>query len=325
VDNFRGLRCSHGILTAMPPLTTLDTRSPFTRARALAAGITDAMLRGPAFRRLFRGVHIRSDVVLWPTVYAEAALLLHPASAFVSHHSAAEAYRLPVPDQHETHISVIDKADRRRRDGIRHHLASPDSDVSVHNGLRVSGPTQLFVEMGRWLNLVDLVVLGDAMVKRRLVSLAALREACDNSQIRGASAAARAAAYVREGVDSPMESRLRMLLVLAGLPEPEIDVRFLRRDGSVMLRLDLAYRDHKVGVEYDGRQHRDDLDQWDRDLDRGDWFEQAGWTVVKVVARGIYRRPDQTIERVRRALAARGADLPRLLSDEWRGYFPVKP
>jgi very-short-patch-repair endonuclease len=273
VDNFCGPCTPRGILAAMP-LTTLDTRSPFTRAQAIAAGITDAMLRGPGYRRLFRGVHIRSDVTLWPTVYAEAALLLHPATAFVSHHSGAEAYRLPVPDQHETHISVLEKADRRRRDGIRHHLAAADAAVTVHNGLRVSAPAQLFVEMGRWLNLVDLVVLGDAMVRRGLVSLDGLRARCD---------------------------------------------------GSVMLRLDLAYRAHKIGVEYDGRQHRDDLDQWDRDLDRGDWFDEAGWKVVKVVSRGVYRRPDQTIERVRRALAERGAHLPRVLSDEWRAYFPVKP
>jgi very-short-patch-repair endonuclease len=313
-----------GILAAMPR-TTLDTRSPFTRAQAVAAGVTDAMLRGPAYRRLFHGVHISSDVTLWPTVYAEAALLLHPATAFVSHHSAAESYRLPVPDQHETHVSVFRKADRRRRDGIRHHLAAADAAVTVHNGMRVSAPAQLFVEMGRWLNLVDLVVLGDAMVRRGLVSLDGLRATCAASTIRGAAEASRAAAYVREGVDSPMESRLRMLLVLAGLPEPEVDLRFLRRDGSVMLRLDLAYRVHRIGVEYDGRQHRDDLDQWDRDLDRGDWFDREGWKLVKVVARGIYRRPDQTIERVRRALAERGADLPRALSDEWRAYFPVKP
>jgi very-short-patch-repair endonuclease len=324
VDNFCGSCAPRGILAAMP-IATLDTRSPFTRAQAVAAGITDAMLRGQGYRRLFRGVHIRSDVTLWPTVYAEAALLLHPATAFVSHHSAAEAYRLPVPDQHETHISVLEKADRRRRDGIRHHIAAADAEVTVHNGLRVSAPAQLFVEMGRWLNLVDLVVLGDAMVRRGLVSSDGLRATCATSTARGATKAARAAAYVRDGVDSPMESRLRMLLVLAGLPEPEVDLRFLRRDGSVMLRLDLAYRAHKIGVEYDGRQHRDDLDQWDRDLDRGDWFDEAGWKVVKVVSRGVYRRPDQTIERVRRALAERGVPLSRVLSDEWRAYFPVKP
>lgn len=32
------------------------------------------MLRGPGFRRLFTGVHIRSDVTVWPTTYIEAAL-----------------------------------------------------------------------------------------------------------------------------------------------------------------------------------------------------------------------------------------------------------
>ena len=99
MDNFCGQTPVVAILTAMPP-TSFDSRRPFTRAAGRAAGITDAMLRGPRFRSLFRNVHIRSDVVVRPTLYIEAALLLHPVTAFASHHSAATLYGLPVPDQH---------------------------------------------------------------------------------------------------------------------------------------------------------------------------------------------------------------------------------
>lgn len=168
-------------------------------------------------------------------------------------------------------------------------------------------------------------MLGDAMVKRGLVTPGELRDAAVSWTGRGADLARRAAGYVRKGVDSPMESRLRMLIVLAGLPEPEVNVVVRRADGSVNLRFDLCYRALRLVVEYDGRQHRDDLDQWDRDLDRGDWFDDGSWRVVKVVARGIYRRPDETIRRVHKALSARRCpDVPRVLSDEWRAYFPVR-
>lgn len=303
-----------------------DPRAPFTRAAARSAGITDAQLRGPGFRRLFTGVHIRSDVRVWPTTYIEAALLLHPPPAFASHHSAATVYDLPVPDDPEVHVSVFDRSDRRRREGIRPHVALADAAVTSHRGFRVSTPLQLFLEMACVLNLVDLVVLGDAMAKRRLVTLDGLRRAAAAWSGRGGERARRAAGLVRERVDSPMESRLRMLIVLAGLPEPVVNLTLRRTDGSVLMRLDLSYPDLRIVIEYDGQQHVLDPDQVDTDLGRDDWFGDERWRVVKVVARGIFRRPDLTVARVQKALAARNAPgLPRQLSDEWRAYFPVKP
>ena len=75
-------------------------------------------------------------------------------------------------------------------------------------------------------------------------------------------------------------------------------------------------------VEYDGRQHRDDLDRWDADLSRRDWLDAEGWILVTVVARGLYRRPDQTLARVAAALTRAGVAVPRR-SEEWRAWFPV--
>lgn len=81
-----------------------------------------------------------------------------------------------------------------------------------------------------------------------------------------------------------------------------------------------------LATEYDGQQHRADLKQWDSDIGRGDWLERNGWRVLPVISKGIYRRPDQTVERVFTALQQCGyPKLPRALSDEWRLHFPVRP
>ena len=90
-----------------------------------------------------------------------------------------------------------------------------------------------------------------------------------------------------------METRLRMLIVLAGLPEPTIDHRILDRDGRVLYRFDLSYAELRIVVEYDGRQHRADLDQWDHDTDRQDWFDAHGWLHVAVFSRRHLPRPRQ--------------------------------
>ncbi len=302
----------------------LDTRWPFTRAQATAAGITPAMLRGPRFTQLFRGVYVASGIPFHPEIRIRGALLTHPPDAFASHHSAADLYGLPVPSTPVVHLSVFADVDRRRRDGIASHVAPPQ-ELSCVRGIRLSAPVQLFIDLAAHLGLVDLVVLGDAMVRRKLTTTEKLVAACAAWEGRHARAARRAAGYVRAKVDSAMESRLRMLIVLAGLPEPEVNLELRNEFGILVAKPDLSYPDLKIAIEYDGQQHREDLAQWDHDIDRGTWFDRNGWRVVPVISKGIYRRPDQTIERVHEKLQERGCRaLPRVLSHEWRTHFPVR-
>ena len=300
----------------------LDLRRPFLRADALAAGVSPSLLRGRRFRRIFTGVYVHASVPAHPLLRVQAALVLHPPTAFASHVSAARVYDVPLPTLADEHVSVLSEKDRRRRLGIRNHVAAPGTQVVTVRGLRVSAPAQMFVELGDVLGLVDLVVVGDALVRHRRLTPDDLRTACATSSHPGARAARRAATYVRARVDSPMETRLRMLLVLAGLPEPTVDHRILDRDGRVLYRFDLSYPDLRIVVEYDGRQHRADLDQWDHDTERKDWLDAAGWLHVPVFSRGIYRDPGRTVQRVEAVLRSRGAVLPRRLADDWRAHFP---
>jgi hypothetical protein len=307
------------------PIPQLDVRRPFTHRDAVAAGIRPAQLRGKAFRKLLTGVYISAAVPPLPTHLVQAALLIHPPTAFASHTSAARLYDAPLPaGLAEQHISVFEAADRRRRAEIRHHVVPRTTPVVRCRDLRTSAPEQCFVELAALLPLVDLVVIGDYFVKKGWLTVADL-VAHANGPL-GSAAAARAAAYVRADVDSPMETRLRMLIVLAGLPEPVVNHKVFYADGRLRYRFDLSYPDYKIVVEYDGRQHRADLDQWDRDTERGEWLDDDGWKHVPVFSRGIYRRPDRTLERVVKALRERGCrDLPGTPSDDWRPHFPVRP
>jgi len=308
------------VLHEKRPAGRLDVRRPFTRAQAVAAGIPAGALRRSSFQRIFRNVYIHASVPLAPLVVIQAALLIHPRGAFASHASAARVYDVPLPTLPDEHITVFADQDRRRRPGIRNHVAARGRKVVMVRGLPVSTPEDMFVELSELLGLVDLVVVGDALVRAKLTTPEALIARCADA----GPLARRAAALVRRDVDSPMETRLRLLIVLAGLPEPKINHKIYRRDGSVRYRFDLSYPEFKILVEYDGRQHRDDLDQWDADTDRQDWFDHNGWMRVPVFSRGIYRRPDKTLERVAAALRSRGARLPRRLSGDWRAHFPVR-
>lgn len=299
----------------------LETRRPFTHAQGIAAGITPGRLRSRAFRKVLPGVYVDATATRRPYERVEAALLIHPEPAYASHTSAARVYGLPVPKElTEEHVTVFRRQDRRSRRGVQSHLAPARGSTTRLSGIRISTPAQLFTEMATLLNLVDLVVLGDDLVGRKLVTPEELVAAADLYAGNQARKARRAARLVRDEVDSPMETRLRMLIVLAGLPEPRVNLKIHER-GRLLYRFDLSYPDLRLAVEYDGRQHRDDDDQWDHDIDRDDWLDHHDWMIVKVFSRGIYREPAKTIERVRRAIVARGGRVPRRLSEEWRDYF----
>lgn len=303
-----------------PPL---DVRRPFTRADAVAAGIDPQLLRGSRFRRIFRGIYVSAEVEVSPFVRTQAALALHPPTAFASHTSAAKVYELPVPTIADEHVSVPRDKDRRKRAGIVPHVAPGGARVVERRGVRVAHPLDMFVQLASMLGLVDLVVVGDAMLKVFGKTAADLVGACAESTDRHGGAARRAASYVRDEVDSPMETRLRLLLVLAGLPEPVVNHKIRDEEGRVRRRLDLSYPELRLIVEYDGRHHVEVVEQWDADLDRREELDADGWRTIVVTAKGIYTEPARTLERVLRALQSQGCrDLPVRLGDEWRAHFP---
>ncbi len=304
-------------------MTSLDTRRPFSRADALEAGIDPRLLRGSRFRRVFRGVLVDATVPVTPRIRVEAALVAFDSSAFASHASAARIHGVPIPALPDEHVSVLQQRHRRRREGICCHLARPGARVVVVGGLRVSDHCQMFVELAGLLPLVDLVVVGDNLVRSGRTTCAELVAFCAASSLPAARAARCAARFVRERVDSPMESRLRMLLVLAGLPEPEVNVTVRAEDGTPIRRYDLCYRSARVIVEYDGRHHVEREHTWEADLDRREAVDDDGWRILVITARGIYREPERTVLRVWRLLRRRRMPgVPQEPSNEWRPHFP---
>lgn len=302
--------------------TGLDTLRPFTRSQARAAGISNRRLRGPGFVLVLGDVFVASSVAVTPEVLIRGALLLHPAGARASHHSAATLYDVPVPRDSRVHVSVADAAHRRWRPGIAPHLSPPVTPWR-RRGLPVSPPERLFVEMAAVLDLVDLVVLGDALLAKVGWTAAELRQSLETCTSYWSGRARWAASYVRDGVDSPMETRLRLLLVLAGLPEPEVDHHVVDTDGVVLRRLDLAYAAARVAVEYDGRHHVERVETWYDDVDReAELREERGWLLIKVVSRGVWVEPARTVERVAAALRTRGVAVGPV-SDDYLLHFPA--
>lgn len=305
----------------MPDKEEFDTSLPFSRAAGIAAGLKQSTLRGPRFVSPFTGVYVSADSPATPVRRVRAALVPFHGRGFASHASAARVYGLSIPTLPDEHVTVVAAKHRRAHPGIVCHVVARAQTI-VLDGVQVSVPEQLFVELAALLSLVDLVVVGDELVRRGWSTPEKLADHAASSSLPGARAARAAASHVRRRVRSPMETRLRMLLTLAGLPEPEINVLVGSENGTKREH-DLLYRRSKTALEYDGRQHVEVVQQWESDLQRREDTDDDGWRVVIVVARGIYREPEATLRKVHRILIERGEpDVPRVLLDDWRPHFP---
>jgi hypothetical protein len=298
-------------------MTSLDPRSPFTRAEALAAGLTDRRLRGPRYRRLFTSVYVASDVPVDTRLRARGALRLAPRGSLLAGPTAAELLGGVVPRDARIHLRLPEG--RMRVPGIESSKLTSRAKATMR-GLPVTTAEDTFVDLAGHLDLVDLVVLGDSLVRRRRTTPPDLVTAAEKVTGRHRQLALRAARLVRSGVDSPMESRLRMLLVLAGLPEPVVNHIEYDESGRWMRRYDLAYPDQRLAIEYDGRQHAESTQQWERDVQRREDLDREDWRIVVVLAKGIYREPGRTLERVVEVMASRGTRAV-MRSDEWRLHF----
>lgn len=306
----------------MTATAAFDPRVPFTRAAALAAGIPRRALYGDGYRQLHTGIFVAADVDPGPLTMAAASLLPFGPDAHASHATAARVWGLPTPVLPDEHVTVTDRRQRRSRAGIRCHWSKRCAVVTV-GGVRVSSLLQTFVELATLIHLVDLVVVGDHLVRRRDITVGALLDFCVTSKHAGAGRALEAARFVRSRVDSAMETRSRMLIVLAGLPEPEVNPTILADDGFTVRRHDLCYWKSRTLIEYDGRQHVERVQQWEQDVDRRAGMDDDEWRTIVLIARHIYRTPGDTLARIHRILLQRGEPgVPAKLSDRWRRYFP---
>lgn len=295
--------------------------SPLRRAEANRRGLSDSRLRR-THSPVFRGVHLPKNQPRMLPDRLRAALAVVTPGSFVSHHSAAQLWGAIVPDHPDVHVSS--RVNRTRRQGITAHRAKKEQTVVRWAGFAVTSPTQTFLDMAHHLTLVDLVVLGDSLVRRKRTTPDALVSAAEGKAGPYRRLARRAASLVRRGVDSAMETRVRLLVVLAGLPEPEVDHRVYDAEGNLIRRYDLSYLPFPLILEYDGRQHAESTLQWQGDIDRDEALDDDGIRRLVIVRDGVYGKPGATLVRVMRAMRRAGMPVPPL-KDEWRRHFPGRP
>lgn len=296
------------------------THHPFTREMAKEMGIGNDRLFGPQFRKVLHGVFIDRRIPDSLPVRTRAAMLVAPPGGTASHLTAACLWTANSERSGHIHLSYRRHGSSTRHE-IRIHRFTYPLDTSARHALPITSPGMTFMHLAVVLDLVRLTAFGDMLVKRRVITPEELMSYALAWTHHGSRLGRRAASYVRSRVDSLPESHLRMLIVLAGLPEPVVNYPILRSDGSERYRLDLAYPELRLAVEYDGRWH-DDPAQVAKDQRRRAWLHANGWTVIVLKARDVYETADLTVDVVADALSSRGVLLGRRRHD-YQQYFGV--
>jgi very-short-patch-repair endonuclease len=183
---------------------------------------------------------------------------------------------------------------------VRRTALDPDEIVEVE-GLPTTSPLRTSADLGRYLPVVDAVVAIDMALHQGLASLAELWAYTDAiAGSKGVTRLRRALDLAECATESPMETRLRLLLVQSGLPRPEVQVTLHDRLGRFLARPDLLYRAHGLAIEYDGGTHRDSIAEDNRRQNR---LTAAGFKLLRFVAGDLQRTPDTVVALVRNELA----------------------
>jgi very-short-patch-repair endonuclease len=291
-------------MPAPTPLPNAFDGRVFTRAEALAHGLTPRMLEGRRIVAVQRGVYRYATTPSDLPLMATAALRVLPDDAALSHVTALQLRGLDIGPTEPLHVST-NKATQRILRGVVVHRRQGRLHPTELDGLPVLGPDRTFVDAATQLRDRDLLRVGDWLVATGRTDVDTLRAYVFGSHLDGVQRARRVAMMVRAGTASTRESDLRWEIVRAGLPEPELNVDILDGLGEFLARGDLVYRTWMVVVEYDGWQH--ERDAWQRQYDhlRRERLEGAGWRVIVITA-ADFRHPHTLVRRIETALRQRG-------------------
>lgn len=240
------------------------------------------------------------------TVCSGLALLL-PADAVVAHRTAARLHGLELLHDETRPPTVLVPAPCGSvpdHAGIVVRQAPlPPEDVVIVHGLRVTSPVRTVLDLARLDDVTEAVVAADGFLHAGLVALDALRAGLERMHgWRGVAQAREVVRHAEPLAESPMESRLRMLLVLGGLPRRQAQVPVSDGDRFVA-RVDLGYPEARLLIEYDGREaHAGTAFDGERARQNA-LVTGLGYRLLRYTGPAVLQRSPVVVQEVGRALA----------------------
>ncbi|HYW27051.1 MAG TPA: DUF559 domain-containing protein [Terriglobales bacterium] len=279
---------------------------PFRGSDAVRSGLlSKRQLESGAWRRLLKDVYVHQDVELPHRMRCRAVAMVLPPGAAISGASAGHllgADTVTAADPVE--VTVPRELRMPSHPGVRtRYSALQRDDVLCMDGIPATMPVRTAFDLARGRGLDEAVVAVDALIYvcRIEADEIAAYAGAGRSRWHGVGRIGRVLALTEPGAESPMETRLRLALLRAGLPTPVLQHRVWDDTGHFVARLDLAYVEARLGVEYDGDCHLDPS-AVRKDLRRQNALRALGWSLLRFTADDLLRHPTRMVVQVCAAL-----------------------
>jgi len=280
------------------------TARPFTLADAHLSGLDRWHLEGSSWRRLGPGVYAWAGLAETPELRLDAARLRLPPIAVFSGRTAAWLHGLDVVACEPIEVTIPKGTGVSARSGLAvRRAAIPAAEIVTIRGMRATSILRTLSDICIRLSTVEAVVIADMALHAELISLDDLHSFClSRARCVGVANLRRVARLADPAAESPMETRLRMVLALAGLPRPQAQMSLHDSRGRFLGRPDLYYPDHRLGLEYDGGIHRISLAEDNRRQNR---LLAAGIRLLRFTAGDVLHNPGSITTQVRTILSSR--------------------
>lgn len=258
--------------------------SALVGSEAVAAGVLTSHALRTRYRAVYPNVYTPRDVELTAALRAEAAWLWSKRRAVVAGNSAAALHRAKWVDARRP--AELIHANRRPPAGI--HTWSDcidDDEIVVIRGMRVCVPARAALDIASRYPVDRAVAAIDALAHTTKLDMVAVEKLMARYPgRRGIRKVGAAIALVDAGAESPRETWLRLIVIRAGYPRPQTQIRVLDQYNYEFARIDLGWEDLKIGLEYEGRHHRTDPVTYERDIRRLEELSRLDWIIIRVTA-----------------------------------------
>lgn len=292
----------------------------FTMAQAQGAGLTAEQARrrveSGAWIRLANGAFALAGSVVTTRGRVHAATLVIPGSV-ASHESAGELRDYPLVRRGLVVVSRPDVRPNRTQLGrIRRICDFRPSEHDVIDGIpvtsavRTAGDLAAVMRADRYGTMIDKLLVRKDFTADELAAFAVrwCRRGRKGSRLLWDTVDARGEGYVAP--ESELEAAGLELLARGGFPPP---VRQLALPWRAALpgRVDCAYVDERVLIEWDSRKHHREEEQFENDRRRDAEAIAHGWLPLRITWQMIHRDPEWVWDKVAKTLAlGRSARIP---------------
>jgi len=311
----------------MNELTPIDTAgSVFLRSEALAAGYREReisqLVRAGEWHRLRRGAYVaravwdRSDESERHTLLACAVLKQARTELVLSHVSALPAYGAPLWNLRldVVHVTRRDQRAGRNEAGVRQHrgVLLP-GDVIARDGLELTHPTRTALDITTVTDTETSLCVVNHLLRTGVTTLYDMAKRYESMNRNPHTLKTDLVLRLADPrVESVGESRSFFMFWRHGLPAPE--PQYVVRDsaGREAARLDFAWPEYGVWLEFDGKEkytkHLRDGETTTaavlREKRREDRVrELTGWRCIRITWADLMD-PARTVARIRALLLA---------------------